>query len=182
MSQENVEIVRGIINAHEPGDFDAVFARIRPRDRMAPLAGVRPRLRLRSRLSRARGRPSLLAAVVPGLAKGRLRIEEFIDAGDSVVTILTQRVRQGTQQAGVGFRTPAKHQRLVQPDLGVYMTEGGELNERTLPATLDRRLPRGNRHPYPRGLESSQDGDGKQFSGRGVSAARLARSPPHDSA
>ena len=96
MSQENVEIVRGIIDAHERGDFDAVFAKYDPE--------------IEWHLSPVFARASDFDPVYYGhegvrafwrqwfsaWQRADFEYEEFIDAGDSVVTILTQRVRGRT--------------------------------------------------------------------------------------
>ena len=96
MSQENVEIVRGIIDAHERGDFDAVFAEYDPE--------------IEWHLSPLFARASDFDPVYYGhegvrtfwrqwfaaWERADFEYEEFIDAGDSVVTILTQRVRGRT--------------------------------------------------------------------------------------
>jgi ketosteroid isomerase-like protein len=96
MSQENVEIVRGIIDAHEQGDFDAVFA------------GYDPAIEWH--LSPVFARASDFDPVYHGhegvrafwrqwfaaWERAYFEYEEFIDAGDSVVTILSQHVRGRT--------------------------------------------------------------------------------------
>jgi ketosteroid isomerase-like protein len=96
MSEENVEIVRGIIDAHERGDFDAVFA------------GYDPEIAWR--LSPEFARVSDFESVYYGhegvrafwrqwfsaWQRADFKYEEFIEAGDSVVTILSQHVRGRT--------------------------------------------------------------------------------------
>ena len=93
MSQENVEIVRGIIDAHERGDAEAVFSKYDPE--------------IEWHLSTVFARASEFEPVYYGhdgirtfwrtwfsaWEKASFEYEEFIDAGDSVVTILSQHVR-----------------------------------------------------------------------------------------
>ena len=93
MSQENVALVRGIIDAHDRGDADAVFSRYDPE--------------IEWHLSTVFAKASEFDAVYYGhdgvrtfwrtwfsaWEQASFEYEEFIDAGDSVVTILSQHVR-----------------------------------------------------------------------------------------
>jgi ketosteroid isomerase-like protein len=98
MSEENMEVVRGIIGAHERGNFDAVFAKYDPE--------------IKWHLSPVFARASDFDPVYYGhegvrafwrqwfaaWERADFEYEEFIDAGTSVVTILTQRVRGRTSR------------------------------------------------------------------------------------
>jgi ketosteroid isomerase-like protein len=103
MSEENVEIVRGIIDAHEHGDFDAVFAKYDPEiewhiDRVNPtLAPDFEPVYYGHEGIRAFWRMWFAA-----WEQADFEYEEFIDAGDSVVTILSQRMHGRT--SGIEFR------------------------------------------------------------------------------
>jgi ketosteroid isomerase-like protein len=96
MSEENVDIVRGIIDAHERGDFGAVFAKYDPE--------------IEWHLSPVFAQASDFDPVYYGhegvrtfwrqwfsaWERADFEYEEFIEAGDSVVTILSQHVRGRT--------------------------------------------------------------------------------------
>jgi ketosteroid isomerase-like protein len=96
MSQENVEIVRGIIDAHERGDFDAVFSRYDPEiewhlgHTFASISDFEPVYHGHD------GVGAFWRVWFAAWEKAEFEYEEFIDAGDSVVTILTQHVRGRT--------------------------------------------------------------------------------------
>jgi ketosteroid isomerase-like protein len=93
MSHENVEIVRSVIDAHERGDAEAVFSQYDPE--------------IEWHLSTVFASVSEFDPVYYGhdgvrtfwrtwfsaWEKASFEYEEFIDAGDSVVTVLSQHVR-----------------------------------------------------------------------------------------
>ena len=96
MSQENVEVVRGIIDSHERGDFDAVFAEYDPEIEWH-LSGVFARVSDFDPVYYGHaGVRSFWRQWFAAWERADFEYEEFIDAGDSVVTILTQRVRGRT--------------------------------------------------------------------------------------
>ena len=96
MSRENVEVVRKVIAAHERGDFDGVFAAYDPA--------------IEWHISRVEAPASDFDPVYHGHDGVRafwrqwfaawetvaFEYEEFIDADDSVVSILSQRMRGRT--------------------------------------------------------------------------------------
>jgi ketosteroid isomerase-like protein len=95
MSRENVEIVRKVIEAHDRGDFDTVFAAYDPRIewRLAETMAVSDFGAL------YRGHEGVRAFWRQWFAAWQtvsFEYEEFIDAGQSVVTILSQRMRGRT--------------------------------------------------------------------------------------
>jgi ketosteroid isomerase-like protein len=102
MSEENVEIVRGIIDAHERGDFYPVFAKYDPEiewhiDRVTTT--------LASDLDPVYyghdGIRAFWRAWFAAWERADFEYQEFIDAGDTVVTILSQRMQGRT--SGIEF-------------------------------------------------------------------------------
>jgi ketosteroid isomerase-like protein len=93
MSQENVEIVRAVIEAHDRGDFDAVFAAYDPgiewsiEATMAPVGDFEPVYHGHDGV-RAFWRQWFAAWETVSF-----EYEEFIDAGERVISILSQRMR-----------------------------------------------------------------------------------------
>jgi ketosteroid isomerase-like protein len=115
MSQENVEVVRAIIDAHGRRDFDAVFAKYDPEiewhiERVkAPASDFEPVYHGHE------GVRAFWRVWFAAWERADFEYAEFIDAGDSVVTILSQRVRGRTSggRAGVellraGLDSPAR--------------------------------------------------------------------------
>jgi ketosteroid isomerase-like protein len=93
MSGENIELVRGVIDAHDRGDFATVFAAYDPEiewhiERVGPLAPDSEPVYHGHDGVRAFWRVWFAA-----WERADFEYEEFIDAGDSVITILSQRVR-----------------------------------------------------------------------------------------
>ena len=108
MSHENVEIVRGVIEAHERGDVASVFAAYDPE--------------IEWHVGRVAAEASDFEPVYHGhdgirafwrvwfaaWEKASFEYEEFIDAGDSVVSILSQRVRGRTSGVELEWRSYAQ--------------------------------------------------------------------------
>jgi ketosteroid isomerase-like protein len=93
MSGENIELVRGVIDAHDRGDFATVFAAYDPEiewhiERVGPLAPDSEPVYHGHDGVRAFWRVWFAA-----WERADFEYEEFIDAGDCVITILSQRVR-----------------------------------------------------------------------------------------
>jgi ketosteroid isomerase-like protein len=96
VSQENVEIVRSIIDAHERGDFDAVFAGYDSEIEWH-LSPVFARVSdFESVYYGHEGVRAFWRTWFAAWERADFEYEEFIDTGDSVVTILSQRVRGRT--------------------------------------------------------------------------------------
>ncbi len=93
MSRENVEVVRRVIEAHDRGDVAAVFAAYDPEIEWhigavaASMADLDPVYHGHEGV-RAFWRQWFAAWEIASF-----EYEEFIDAGDNVVTVLTQRTR-----------------------------------------------------------------------------------------
>jgi ketosteroid isomerase-like protein len=93
MPRDNVEIVRRVIEAHDRGDFAAVFAAYHPRIEwhiarvMAPVGDFEPIYHGHEGI-RAFWRQWFAAWEIASF-----EYEDFIEVGDSVVTILSQRMR-----------------------------------------------------------------------------------------
>ena len=94
MSRQNVELVRAVIDAHERGDFEAVFAAYDPEiewhtgDRQA--AG---RSDFEPVYHGHEGVRTFWRTWFAAWETASFEYEEFIDAGEHVVTILSQRMR-----------------------------------------------------------------------------------------
>ena len=93
MSRENVEVVRGIIDAHERGEPDAVFSKYDPEIEWH-LSTVFPSASEFDPVYYGHdGVRTFWRTWFSAWEKASFEYEEFIDAGDSVVTILSQHVR-----------------------------------------------------------------------------------------
>jgi ketosteroid isomerase-like protein len=92
MSQEHVDLVRGVIEASERGDMDAVFAAYDPEIEwdISALPLVAPGL---EPAYRGHGGVRSFWRTWFEAFEASFDYEEFIDRGDTVVTILSQRVR-----------------------------------------------------------------------------------------
>ncbi len=97
MSEENVEIVRRVIEAHDRGDFATVFAAYDPdiEWHVGGLFGwtasdLKPVYRGHD------GVRAFWRGWFAAWETASFEYEEFIDAGDSIVTILSQRLRGRT--------------------------------------------------------------------------------------
>ena len=96
MGRENVDFVRAVIEAHDRGDFDAVFAAYDPEiewhiARVAgPIGDFDPVYRGHA------GVKAFWRQWLDAWEVATFEYEEFIDAGDSVVSILSQRMRGRT--------------------------------------------------------------------------------------
>ena len=104
MSRENVEVVRAIIDAHDRGDFDTVFAAYDPAIEWRPgramaVSDLEPVYHGHDGI-RAFWRQWFAAWETV-----RFEYEEFIDAGDSVVSILSQRTRGRTSGVELEWRS-----------------------------------------------------------------------------
>ena len=95
MSQENVDLVRRVIESHERRDFAAVFAAYDPEiewsiGRLQRAPGFEPNYHGHE------GVRAFWRVWFGAWETVSFEYEEFIDAGDSVVAILSQRVRGRT--------------------------------------------------------------------------------------
>ena len=98
MSQENVELVQDVIEAHKRGEMDRVFAaydpdiewRISELQTLTPIADFEPVYRGHEGIRRF-WRTWAAAWETP-----TFEYESFIDAGDTVVSVLSQRMRGRT--------------------------------------------------------------------------------------
>jgi len=96
MSEENVELVRRVIEAHDRGDFATVFAAYDPEiewhvGRLELTAsGLEPVYHGHD------GVRAFWHAWFAAWETASFEYEEFIDAGDSIVTTLSQRLRGRT--------------------------------------------------------------------------------------
>ncbi|HEY7150923.1 MAG TPA: nuclear transport factor 2 family protein [Solirubrobacterales bacterium] len=95
MSEENVELVRKVIEAHERGDFEAVFAAYHPDiewqlTRLPYAADFEPVYHGHE------GVRTFWRTWFAAWETVSFEFEEFHDAGDSVVAILSQRMRGRT--------------------------------------------------------------------------------------
>ena len=108
MSERNVEVVRGVIDAHERGDFEAVFSAY---DRniewdvtrtQAPVSDMKP-------ISHGHdGIRAFWRQWFETWEAVRFEYEEFIDAGDDVIGILTQRMRGRASGLDVEWKSYAQ--------------------------------------------------------------------------
>ncbi len=94
MSQENVEIVHGIIDAHERRDFDAVFAQYDANIEWHTGGGqTTPWSDFETVYHGHEGVRSFWRTWFAAWESADFEYEEFIDAGERVVAILSQRMR-----------------------------------------------------------------------------------------
>jgi ketosteroid isomerase-like protein len=93
MSKENVEIVRGIIDAHERGDTDAVFSKYDPEIEWHLSTVFASASEFDPVYYGHDGVRTFWRTWFSAWEQASFDYEEFIDAGDSVVTILSQHVR-----------------------------------------------------------------------------------------
>ena len=93
MSQENVEFVRRVIDAHEHGDFEAVFAAYDPNVEWDVTRIQVPVSDLQPIYHGHEGIRSFWRLWLETWEEVSFEYEEFIDAGDDVVSILSQRMR-----------------------------------------------------------------------------------------
>jgi ketosteroid isomerase-like protein len=97
MSEENVELVRAVIDAHERRDFDAVFAAYDPAIEWHTVGGRAPAWSDFEPVYRGHeGVRNFWRSWFTAWETADFEYEEFIDAGDRVVTILSQRMRGRT--------------------------------------------------------------------------------------
>jgi ketosteroid isomerase-like protein len=108
MSEENVRIVQALVAAHQRGDFAAVFAAYDPEiewriDRLPEYFGdFEPVYRGHD------GVKSFWRVWFSAWEDATFEYEQFIDAGDSVVSILTQRMRGRTSGLMAEWRSYAQ--------------------------------------------------------------------------
>ena len=96
MSQENVEVVRSIIAANERRDFDAVFERYDPEIEWHIARVAPPMTDFEPVYNGHEGVRAFWRTWFAAWETASFEYEEFIDAGDSVVTILSQQMRGRT--------------------------------------------------------------------------------------
>ena len=97
MSQENVELVRSVIDAHERGDFATVFAAYDPEIEWRTGGGLTaPWSDFEPVYHGHEGVRNFWRTWFAAWERVDFEYEEFIDAGDRVVTILSQRMRGRT--------------------------------------------------------------------------------------
>jgi ketosteroid isomerase-like protein len=92
MSQENVEAVRRVIEAHDRGDFAMVFAAYDPGIEWHLTQGWAPASDFEPVYHGHEGVRTFWRTWFAAWETASFEYEEFIDAGDSVVAILSQRV------------------------------------------------------------------------------------------
>ena len=99
MSEENVEIVRGVYAAAARNDLDAAAAYIHPEVEFHTYAES-PR---GGRLSRPGGRAEVQRGPVRTIRERRFELEEVLDAGERVVVVSTQHAvpKGGRQEMSV---------------------------------------------------------------------------------
>jgi ketosteroid isomerase-like protein len=95
MSQENVEVVRRVIEAHDRGDFATVLAAYDPGIEWH-LARALAGFDFEPVYHGHEGVRAFWRQWFAAWETASFKYEEFIDAGDSVVTILSQRMRGRT--------------------------------------------------------------------------------------
>lgn len=96
MSAANVEVVRGVIEAHERGDFATVFAAYDPGIEWHLARVMMPATDLEPVYHGHEGVRVFWRQWFAAWETAGFEYEEFIDAGDHVVTVLSQRVRGRT--------------------------------------------------------------------------------------
>jgi ketosteroid isomerase-like protein len=96
MSQENLEVVRRVIEAHDRGDFATVFAAYDPGIEWHLTPGWAPAFDFEPVYHGHEGVRAFWRQWFAAWETASFEYEEFIDRGDSVVTILSQRVRRRT--------------------------------------------------------------------------------------
>jgi ketosteroid isomerase-like protein len=117
MSQENVELVRGIIDAHERGDAEAVFSKYDPEIEWHLSTVFASASEFDPVYYGHDGVRSFWRTWFSAWEKASFEYEEFIDAGDSVVSILSQRVRGRTSAIELEWKSYAQ----------VWTVEGGKI-------------------------------------------------------
>jgi ketosteroid isomerase-like protein len=114
MSRENVQIVRRVYEAHERKDFEAVFAEYDPQiewrtDRLGdPAPG------LHSIYVGHEGIRTFWREWFKAWETVTFKYEEFIDAGDKVVVVLSQRMRGRTSGVELDWRSYAQVWRISE--------------------------------------------------------------------
>jgi ketosteroid isomerase-like protein len=93
MSQENVEIVRRVIEAHDGGDFAAVFAAYDQEIEWHIARVAPPMTDFEPVYHGHEGVRDFWRQWLAAWETASFEYEDFIEAGDSVVTILSQRMR-----------------------------------------------------------------------------------------
>ncbi|MDQ3730130.1 MAG: nuclear transport factor 2 family protein [Actinomycetota bacterium] len=105
MSRENVEIVRGVIEAHDRGDFDAVFDVYDPAIEWhigaLPFTGSD----FKPVYYGHEGVRSFWRTWLAAWETASFEYEEFHDAGHHVLTILSQRIRGRTSGVELEWRS-----------------------------------------------------------------------------
>ncbi len=96
MSQENVEVVRKVIEAHDRGDSVAVFAAYHPSIEWHVRAVTGPGSDFEPVYHGHEGIRAFWRQWFAAWDTASFEYEEFLDAGDSIVTILSQRMRGRT--------------------------------------------------------------------------------------
>ncbi len=96
MSRENVEVVRRVIEAHDRGDFATVFASYDPGIEWHVAPVIAPMGDLEPVYHGHEGVRAFWRQWFAAWEKASFEYEEFIDAGEAVVTILSQRMRGRT--------------------------------------------------------------------------------------
>ena len=96
MSEDNVELVRKVIEAHERGDFDAVFAAYDPAIEWHIGGLEMPASDFEPVYHGHDGVRAFWREWFAAWETASFEYEEFLDAGESVVTILSQRMRGRT--------------------------------------------------------------------------------------
>jgi ketosteroid isomerase-like protein len=117
MSRENVEVVRRVVEAHDCGDFATVFASYDPGIEWHVAPVIAPMGDLEPVYHGHEGVRAFWRQWFAAWETASFEYEEFIDAGDSVVSILSQRVRGRTSAIELEWKSYAQ----------VWTVEGGKI-------------------------------------------------------